>query len=128
MVERYPGKRSEYGGGDGMPQRLPDGTPGSSLDLPGIASASGVRARLMRTAGLNDFDPAREDLVGAAATGLELSSMSEAQRAAYEADLRISVRRAEERKRLMEKTNGYIAEPEQYTGDSGEGNGVEGLS
>lgn len=126
MAERYPGRkgRSEYGGGDGTPQKDPSG---AFLDLPGIASAAGVRARLMRTAGLNDFDPARTDLVGAADTGLDLSSMSEAQRAAYEADLALSVARAQERDRLRSRTNGYIEVPETYVGESGENNGVEGF-
>ena len=115
--ERYPGRagRSEYGGGDGTPQRLPDG---GSLDLPGIAAATGQRARLLRTAGLNDYNSGRKDLVGAADTGLDLSSMSDAQRAAYEADLQLSLERAAERERLRDKTNGYIDEPDQYSGDS----------
>jgi hypothetical protein len=126
MAERYPGKdgRSEYGGGDGTVQRLPDG---ASLDLPGIASAAGVRAQLMRTAGMADFDPASEDLVGLAATGLDVSKMSAAQRAAYEIDLAVSARRAEERARLNARTNGYISEPDQYVGEEGSGNGVEGF-
>lgn len=121
MAERYPGERSEYGGGDGIPQR---GPAGESLDLPGIASSSGERARLMRTAGMADFDPARDDLIGAALSSIDVSKMSAAQREAYEADLALSVGRAQERARLMERTNGYIAEPDQYIGESGVDNGV----
>lgn len=120
-VERYPGKRSEYGGGDGDPQRLPDG---ASLDLPGIASATGVRARIMRQAGIADFDPARGDLVGAANTGLDLSNLSAAQLEAYQKDLKLSVERAARRAEIDAKTNGYASEPESYVGESGEGSGV----
>lgn len=124
MVERYPGVegRSEYGGGDGTPQRLPDG---EAIDLPGIASAAGVRARLMRSAGMADFDPARDDLVGLAATGLDVSKLSVAAREAYGVDLAVSLGRMQERERLALETNGYILEPEQYTGEDGVDNGVE---
>ena len=126
MAERYPGAagRSEYGGGDGVPQRLPDG---ASIDLPGIASAAGERAALMRKAGIHDFDPGREDMVGLALTARDVANMSAAEREAYEADVRVSLARAEERERLNAATNGYISEPDQYTGESGEGNGVEGF-
>jgi hypothetical protein len=121
MVDRFNGQRSEYGGGDGMPQRTPDG---ASLDLPGIASSAGERARLMRTAGIHDFDPARTDLVGVALTARDLSNMSAAEREAYELDLAISIKRASERQTLSDKTNGYILEPDQYIGENGELNGV----
>lgn len=116
MTERYPGAagRSEYGGGDGTVQRLPDG---ASLDLPGIASASGKRAALLRKAGMNDFDPASADLVGMASTGLRVENMTAAQREAYQADLAESVRRSQERARLNAATNGYISEPDQYSGE-----------
>ena len=121
MAERYPGQRSEYGGGDGGPQRTPDG---ASLDLPGIASATGEVARLMRTAGIHDFDPARTDLVGVALTARDLSQMSAAEREAYELDMAVSINRAAERQTLADKTNGYILEPDQYIGENGELNGV----
>jgi hypothetical protein len=104
-----------------MPQRTPDG---ASLDLPGIASSSGERARLMRTAGIHDFDPARTDLVGVALTAKDISRMSPAEREAYELDMAISIKRAGERQTLADKTNGYILEPDQYIGESGELNGV----
>lgn len=124
MVERYSGERSEYGGGDGVVQRMPDG---SSLDLPGIAASAGDRAMLLRKAGMNDFDPAANDLVGLALTARDVANMSSAEREAYEADLRESVRRAQERQRLMEETNGYIGEPAQYAGeDASGGAGVTG--
>lgn len=115
MVERYPGKRSEYGGGDGDPQRSPDGT---VLPLEDIPSATGVRARLMRIAGMADYDAGRSDLVGAADTAVPLSGMSFAQREAYEKDLELSKRRAAERARLNARTNGYLDEAaEAYEGD-----------
>ena len=111
---RYPGQNSEYGGGDGTPQRFPDG---ESIDLPGIASATGERARLMRTAGIYDYDATRNDLVGLAQTGLDVSKMSDAQREAYEADLALSLARAQERERLQDATNGYIDELDKYEGE-----------
>lgn len=116
MAERYPGKngRTEYGGGDGSPQKAPDG---SFLDLPGIASATGVRARLMRQAGAADFDPSAETLIGAANTGLDLSGMSNAQKEAYAADLGLSAERAARRAELARKTSGYSEEPSTYTGE-----------
>jgi len=121
--ERYPGQRSEYGGGDGSPQLMPDG---SFIDLSGVASGVGRRARLMRTAGLNDYDAGRTDVVGAAATALEIGNMSAAQLAAYQKDMALSAARAEERARLNAQTNGYIdGAPE--VGEAGEGNGVKGL-
>lgn len=121
-TERYPGQRSEYGGGDGTPQR--DGS-GASLPLADLASQDvvGERARLMRTAGLHDFDPGASDLVGRA--GLDPSKMSFAEREAYEAEMAESARRAAQRAGLMDKTNGYIAEPDTYIGESGEDNGVQ---
>ena len=122
MVDRYPGQRSEYGGGDGVPQRLPDG---SSLDLPGISDKAGARARLMRAAGIRDYDPGRVDAVGAANTALSVGAMSAAQREAYEKDLELSNRRAEERAEMVQRTNGYSEEPDQYVGESGEGNSVD---
>lgn len=123
-IERYPGKRSEYGGGDGQPQRDPSG---GSLPLADLASSSRVseRARLMRSAGINDFDPARSDLVGLAATGLNPNEMNAAEFAQYEKDLALSNLRAAEREKLSDASNDYINEPEQYVGESGEGNGVE---
>jgi hypothetical protein len=117
MAERYPGQRSEYGGGDGQPQRGPDG---ALLPIEELAASQRVseRARLMRTAGMHDYDPAREDLVGAANTALPVSGMSAAQREAYEKDLELSRRRAAERAALNEKTNGYLdGAPDSYTGD-----------
>lgn len=124
MTERYPGKRSEYGGGDGLVQRTADG---SSVDLPGIASEPGTRAMLMRKAGMNDFDPSSSDFVGLALTTADVTKMSAAELEAYEADVRESLRRAAERERLMIETNGYIGESDQYTGEdvSGAGGGVE---
>ena len=128
MAERYPGRkgRTEYGGGSGQPQRLPDG---ASLPLEDLASRSRVseRARLMRTAGIHDYDASRSDVVGAADTALEPSQMSFAEAEAYEKDLALSKRRAAERVRLRERTNGYIDEPDTYTGESGVDNGVEGF-
>lgn len=130
MVERYPGAsgRSEYGGGDGDgdgdPQRTPDG---KSIDLPGLPDKASERARLMRIAGLNDFDANRSDAVGMVGTPLNTNQLSPAQQEAYEKDLELSKDRADERARLAAKTNGYINEPEQYTGESGEGNGVASL-
>lgn len=125
MVDRYPGKagRTEYGGGDGQPQRLPDG---ASLPLEDLASGSRVseRARLMRTAGMADFDPARVDDVGLALSALDVNAMSDAQREAYLSDLELSRRRRAERAALEARTNGYVSEPETYVGESGEGNGV----
>lgn len=123
MAERYPGQRSEYGGGDGLIQRTPDG---ESIDLPGVAASTGDRAMLMRKAGAADFDPARDDLVGAALTARDRANMSEAELEAYESDLRVSAARAAERQRLMDETNGYIAEGSMYVGESGEMNGVTG--
>lgn len=122
MAERYPGKRSEYGGGDGVVQRFEDG---SSLELPGIASAAGEQAMLMRKAGMADFDPAREDFVGLALTARDVASMSAAELEAYEADMKVSVQRASERARLAAETNGYSEEPAQYIGEDGSGAGVE---
>lgn len=123
-TERYPGQRSEYGGGDGTPQR--DGS-GASLPLTDLASGDVVseRARLMRTAGLADFDATASTTVGRA--GLDPSKMSAAEREAYENDVRESARREAERKGLVDKTNGYILEPDTYIGESGEGNGVQGF-
>lgn len=123
-VERYPGKRSEYGGGDGQPQRDPSG---GSIPLEDLASGSRVseRARLMRSAGIHDFDPARSDQVGLAATGLNPNEMNAAQFAQYEKDLALSALREAERERLADKSNDYINEPDSYVGESGEGNGVE---
>ena len=120
MAERYPGKagRSEYGGGDGVIQRMPSG---GSLDLPGIAASSGDRAMLMRKAGIHDFDPARSDFVGLAVTDRDLTLMGPAEREAYENDLLVSARRALERQELMASTNGYIAEPDQYVGEDASG-------
>jgi hypothetical protein len=125
-IQRYPGKRSEYGGGDGQPQRMPDG---SSLPLSDLASGSRVseRARLMRSAGISDFDAGRNDLVGLAATGLQPSEMNAAELAQYEKDLALSERRQDERTKLAEKSNDYINEPDQYVGEdsSGASGGVE---
>lgn len=124
MTERYPGQRSEYGGGDGLVQRLPDG---ASLELPGIASEPGASAMLLRKAGMADFDPGSSDFVGLALTTADVSKMSFAEREAYEADVRESLRRAAERERLNAETNSYISEPTQYQGEdvSGTGGGVE---
>ena len=126
MAERYPGKagRSEYGGGDGVVQRFEDG---SSLELPGIASAAGEQAMLMRKAGMADFDPSRSDFVGLALTARDVANMSAAELEAYEADMKVSLKRAEERARLVAETNGYVLEPDNYVGESGEGNGVPGF-
>lgn len=120
MVDRYPGKagRSEYGGGDGVVQRYSDG---SSLELPGIASAAGEQAMLMRIAGARDFDPARVDLVGAALTEVDVAQMSAAELEAYQLDIALSARRAAERQELSDKTNGYILEPDQWVGEDASG-------
>lgn len=117
MAERYPGKkgRTEYGGGDGSPQKGPDG---SFLDLPGIAAATGARARLLRQVGMADFDPAADELIGAAATGLDVSDMSHAQQVAYETDLELSKVRAAQRAELAQKTSGYSeSSAESYMGE-----------
>ena len=121
-TERYPGQRSEYGGGDGI-QRMPDGSYRALQDLPSQDNVS-ERARLMRTAGLNDFDPGVTPLIGRVAGGIDLSTLSFAEREAYEAELAESERRKQERADLMDRTNGYIGEPSTYIGESGEDNGV----
>lgn len=120
-VDRYAdmpyGSHSEYGGGE-VPQRLPDG---SSRDLVhGVVGSESERARLMRQAGMADYDPdALSDItVGEiAAMGVDVSKMSAAQRIAYENDMVLARERAVRRASLRERTNGYIDEPEQYVGE-----------
>jgi len=83
----------------------------------------------MRTAGLHDFDPAAADergLVDAVVNGgLDVSGMSAAQKAAYEVDLARTEAIRAERAKLVDKTNGYIEEPDRYVGEGGESNGVQ---
>jgi hypothetical protein len=62
--------------------------------------------------------------VGVALTARDLANMSEAEREAYELDMAVSIKRAAERQTLVDKTNAYILEPEQYIGENGEMNGV----
>lgn len=116
LKPRYPGKRSEYGGTDGSPTRLPDG---SQRDLTETSTAQSVseRARLMRTAGLADYDPTRTDSVGLVNDSRSLSEMSAAEQAQYELDYAETERRKAEREKLSDKTNTYIENPEQYVGE-----------
>jgi len=122
MVDRYPGQNSEYGGGSGQPQRYADG---SAIPLEDLSSSQRVseRARLMRMAGIEDYDPAASDEVGL--SGSQVAGMSFAQREAYEADVAESERRKRVRAAMVEKTNGYSEEAGSYIGESGEGNGVQ---
>lgn len=126
--ERYAdaegGPRSEYGGGDGSPQRLPDG---SAIPLQDLASGDAVseRARVMRTVGMADFDVAASDLVGRAGAQVNLAMLSLAEREAYLAEMEESRRRAAERAALAARTNGYSEEPTTYVGEEGSGAGVE---
>ena len=106
--------RSEYGGGEN-PQRYPDG---SSIPLEDVASSVKKRAHLLRQAGINDFDPLRDDRVGLALSEIDLSKMSFAQREAYEIDLARTELRRQEREELMLKSNDYIAEVEQFEGEA----------
>lgn len=128
MAERYGdavgGARSEYGGGDGSPQRYKDG---SSIPLEDLASGDTVseRARLMRTVGMADFDAARNDLVGRASLQIDVTKLSVAEYEAYMSEMEESRRRAAERAALAARTNGYSEEPSTYVGESGEGAGVE---
>lgn len=109
------GGRSEYGGGE-VPQRFPDG---SSRDLVnGVVGSASERARLMRQAGMADYDPdPTSDMTIGELTALEISKMSAAQKAAYETDLLLARERAARRSSLQTRTNGYIDEPEQYVGE-----------
>ena len=66
---------------------------------------------------MNDFDPSVPDEVGLVASGIALSDMNAAQKIAYEIDLERTEARKAARKRLMDATNDYIAEPEQYEGE-----------
>lgn len=128
-MARYPND-SEYGGGDGTPTRYPDG---SSLDVGNEGGSKGVQraARVMRQAGIADFDPARDDLVGVALEygGVRPSGdgISFAIQEAFDKDMILSKRRADERARLMAQTNNYVGEVDTYIGEAGEGNGVKGL-
>lgn len=118
-VDRYAGMEdgghSEYGGGE-TPQRFPDG---SSRDLVnGVVGSASERARLMRTAGIHDYDPDPAlDVTIGELTALEASRMSAAQRIAYEKDLVLSQERRRRRAELEVRTNDYIDEPEQYVGE-----------
>jgi len=113
-VSRYPGQDSEYGGGDGSPQRFPNG---ASLPLnEGVGKSVGQRARLLRMAMAEDFDPAQVDAVGLANPDADKKG-SAAEAIALPTDQARTAHRAAQRERLMDKTNGYIAEPEQYEGE-----------
>jgi len=81
------------------------------------SKSASERARLLRQAGMNDFDPSVPDEVGLVASGIALSDMNAAQKIAYEIDLERTEARKAARKRLMDATNDYIAEPEQYEGE-----------
>ncbi|UYL85295.1 hypothetical protein SEA_HAGER_2 [Microbacterium phage Hager] len=112
------GGHSEYGGGE-VPQRYPDGT---SRPLQDIPASTGERARLLRQAGMNDYDPNPiSDMPAAALTGLEYSKMSAAQKEAYDLDMVLYRERQERRSSLQERTNGYIDETEQFSGDRVDG-------
>lgn len=102
---------SEYGGGDNL-QRYPGGESIPMEDLIGSGTVSD-RARLMRQAGIEDYDPAAHQAVvdGEAIRG-------ELQKAAL----------AEEKARLDARTNGYASEPDRYVGEDGSAGGSEGLS
>lgn len=112
--------RSEYGGGSGTPQTLPDG---SRRDLRETTAASGVRqrARLARAAGLADFDAARTDAVGLVALvedgSMRVEDMNAAELIQYEIDIRRTADRVAERERLVAGTNGYIEDVDTYAGD-----------
>lgn len=107
------GGRSEYGGGE-VPQRYPDG---GSRPLPEIPSSVSEQARLMRQAGMNDYDPdPTTDIPLALLTGIDYSKMSAAQKEAYDLDMALYKERQARRARLQESTNGYIDEPDQYSG------------
>lgn len=111
--KRYP-EDSEYGGGE-VPQRYPDGTSRPLSEIPGSVSE---RARLMRTAGINDYsaDPLT-DQVAAELTGLDYAKMSAAQKEAYDLDMVLKRERTSRREDLRTRTNGYIDEPDQYVGE-----------
>ena len=112
------GGRSEYGGGE-VPQRYPDG---SSRPLSEIPSSVSEQARLMRQAGINDYDPdPMTDMVASELTGLEYSKMSAAQKEAYDLDMVLKRERSARRSSLQERTNGYIDEPDQYVGERVDG-------
>lgn len=118
---RYPGQRSEYGGGDESPQRMPDGTAIPFEDHTD-RKANALRARLLRTAGLHDYDPdpnsdavgvAREVLIG----GVPVSSLSAAQLEAYALDAGITDMLKADRAELQDKTNDYIDNMDAYSGE-----------
>ncbi len=112
------GGRSEYGGGE-VPQRYPDG---SSLPFEEIPGAVSLRARLLRQAGINDYDPnPMSDLTASELTGLEYSKMSAAQKEAYDLDMVLKRERSARRADLEERTNDYIREPERYVGERVDG-------
>ena len=112
------GGRSEYGGGE-VPQRYPDG---SSLPFEEIPGAVSLRARLLRQAGINDYDPnPLSDLTASELTGLEYAKMSAAQKEAYDLDMVLKRERSARRSSLQERTNGYIDEPDQYVGERVDG-------
>ncbi len=112
------GGRSEYGGGE-VPQRYPDGTSRPLSEIPGSVSE---RARLLRQAGMNDYsaDPL-SDLTASELTGLEYSKMSAAQKEAYDLDMVLKLERTRRREDLTSRTNGYIDEPDQYSGERVDG-------
>ncbi|QPL15016.1 hypothetical protein SEA_HAUNTER_2 [Microbacterium phage Haunter] len=112
------GGRSEYGGGE-VPQRYPDGT---SRPLQDIPASVGERARLLRQAGMNDYDPdPMSDMPAAALTGIEYSKMSAAQKEAYDLDMVLYRERQARRSGLQERTNGYIDETAQFEGERVDG-------
>lgn len=112
------GGRSEYGGGE-VPQRYPDGSSRPLVSIPGSVSE---RARLLRTAGINDYDPdPMSDLTASELTGLEYSKMSAAQKEAYDLDMVLKRERSARRSDLETRTNDYIRETEQYVGERVDG-------
>ncbi|WNM69078.1 hypothetical protein SEA_ERUDITE_2 [Microbacterium phage Erudite] len=110
--------RSEYGGGE-VSQRYPDGT---SRPLEEIPASTGERTRLLRQAGMNDYDPdPMSDLPAAALTGIDYSKMSAAQKEAYDLDMVLYRERQARRADLQDRTNGYIDETAQFEGERVDG-------
>jgi hypothetical protein len=89
---------TEFGGGPGLPQRLPDGT---SKGL-----RPGEEARVLRQIGNRDVDPGANPVVGRGAD----SGLTEREKALYAEDIRRTRVRAEEQARLARDTNDYDKE------------------
>jgi hypothetical protein len=100
---------------------MPDGT-SQPFDEHQSRKSNAIRARLLRQAGIHDYDPdpnsdykgvAREVHIG----GMEPSQMSAAQLEAYAIDSAQTEGLQEERAMLKDQTNDYIDEPDLYAGD-----------